>query len=134
VVVGGEGAFGQTRVLERTTMVTPIEGFNFDSMLLHMHRSSAGNCLSFEQAAHPANLEFWSMAQDGTGKDVMGGGGVPPKFAHDLVSNRRGTMSMSFMISPRFFLKSFLHKLNPPTFWKLLIPVHWSMSALVRQF
>jgi hypothetical protein len=41
-VVGGAGAFGQRSSLERTTMVAPIEGCDLESMLLQMHRSSAG--------------------------------------------------------------------------------------------
>jgi hypothetical protein len=86
-----------------------------------MHRSSEGNSLAFEHAEHPANLPFGSMAQDGTGRGKMGGGGDPPKLLHICRLKNCGTMSL-FLMKSKPFLLSFLQIVNPGR--KLLTFVH----------
>ncbi len=91
VNIGCGSGFGQISLLDRATTVTPINGFDLETISSQMHRSSGGYSLAFEHAEHPANLPFWSTAQDGTGRGTMGGGGDPPKFLHFCSSKRSGT-------------------------------------------
>jgi len=97
-VVGGAvntgcgSGFGQISLLDRATTVTPMVGFDLETTSSQMHRSSGGYSLAFEHAEHPANLPFWSTAQDGTGRGTMGGGGDPPKFLHFFSSKNCGTI------------------------------------------
>jgi len=125
--IGSGSGFGQTSLLDRTTTVTLIIGFDLETISSQMHRSSGGYSLAFEHAEHPANLPFWSTAQDGTGRGVMGGEGDPPKFLHFCSSKKGGTNIPEAMLLAlaKSFGSNFLQiPLPPEPGRKLFILVH----------
>ena len=108
---GGLGGLGSGSESERVTTVTATTGLNFCSWPLHTRPSTAGNCLVSKQAAHPANLPFLSMAQEGTGTGGVEGDELDEEDLEDPGEHTLGE-------NRGLYMSPFLIGLLPANFWQ----------------